>query len=161
MKKTVVDVSDLKFSRDHQETLLAPSLGSCVAVSAYDAGKRAGGLVIFMLPNAGEMAFSAGDDFPYMFADTAIPQFVAAAEAYGLEREAMTISVVGGGQMMGQAGRSDVGGRNSAMARSLLTGLGITPERVDVGGRRNRTLTLRIADGEIQVDVAGQSLEKL
>jgi len=159
MKKTVVDVSDVKFSRDEQETLLAPSLGSCVAVSAYDPGNRAGGLVIFMLPNAEEMSFSAGDDHPYMFADTAIPQFVQAAEAYGLAKDEMTISVVGGGQMLGQAGRSNVGGRNSATARQLLGQLGIIPEHVDVGGRYNRTLILRIADGEIQVNVAGQSQE--
>jgi chemotaxis protein CheD len=160
MKKTVVDVSDVRFSRDAQEALLAPSLGSCVAVSVYDPLRRAGGLVIFMLPNAQEMAFTAGDEHPYMFADTAIPQFMRAAEAYGLEKAAMTINVVGGGQMMGQAGRSDVGGRNSAMARQLLTQLGLTPDVVDVGGHRNRTLTLRIADGEIEVNVAGQSLER-
>jgi chemotaxis receptor (MCP) glutamine deamidase CheD len=152
-----VDVSDVRFSRDAQEALLAPSLGSCVAVSAYDSENRAGGLVIFMLPNAQEMAFTAGDEHPYMFADTAIPQFVLAAEAFGLEKAAMTISVVGGGQMMGQAGRSDVGGRNSAMARDLLARMGITPEVVEVGGRQNRTLTLRIADGEIEVNVAGKS----
>lgn len=157
MKKIVVDVSDVRFSRDDQEALLAPSLGSCVAVSAYDAQNHAGGMVIFMLPNAEEMAFIAGDAHPYMFADTAIPQFVRAAEAFGLAKEEMTISVVGGGQMLGQAGRSDVGGRNSTMARQLLSKLGITPENVDVGGRRNRTLTLHIADGEVQVNVAGQS----
>jgi chemotaxis protein CheD len=157
MKKIVVDVSDIKFSRDDQEALLAPSLGSCVAVSAYDARNRAGGLVIFMLPNAEEMAFAAGADHPCMFADTAIPHFVKAAEDFGLEKGAMTISVVGGGQMLGQAGRSDVGGRNSTMARQLLSQLGITPEHIDVGGRHNRTLTLHIADGEVQVNVAGQS----
>jgi chemotaxis protein CheD len=160
MKRTVVDVSEVGFSRDAQEALLAPSLGSCVAVSAYDRQRHAGGLVIFMLPNAQEMAFTAGDEHPYMFADTAIPQFLRAAEEYGLEKAAMTFSVVGGGQMMGQAGRSDVGGRNSAMARRLLTEMGIAPELVDVGGRHNRTLTLRIADGEIEVNVAGQSLER-
>jgi chemotaxis receptor (MCP) glutamine deamidase CheD len=160
MKKTVVDVSEVRFSRDAQEALQAPSLGSCVAVSAYDGESRAGGLLIFMLPNADEMAFTAGDEHPYMFADTAIPQFVQAAEAYGLEKTAMTISVVGGGQMLGQAGRSDVGGRNSAMARQLLTQMGITPELMDVGGRHNRTLTLRIADGEIEVNVAGHSQER-
>lgn len=155
MKKIVVDVSDVRFSRDDDEALLAPSLGSCVAVSAYDACKHAGGLVIFMLPNAEEMAFTAGDAHPYMFADTAIPQFIQAAEAFGLEKGAMTISVVGGGQMLGQAGRSDVGGRNSTMARQLLSQEGITPEHIDVGGRHNRTLTLSIADGEVQIKVAG------
>ena len=160
VKKTVVDVSEVKFSRDAQETLLAPSLGSCIAVSAYDQSRHAGGVVIFMLPNAQELAFSAGDAHPYMFADTAIPNFVRAAERFGLDKAAMTFGVVGGGQMMGQAGRSDVGGRNSDMAHRLLSALGIRPGLVDVGGRRNRTLTLRIADGEIEVDVAGQSLER-
>lgn len=160
MKKTVVDVSDIRFSRDAEEALLAPSLGSCVAVSVYDADSRAGGLVIYMLPNAEEMAFTASDEHPFMFADTAIPQFLRAAEAFGLAKEAMTVGVVGGGQMLGQAGRSDVGGRNSSMARRLLAEMGITPQRMDVGGRHNRTLCLRIADGELQVDVAGQSLER-
>jgi chemotaxis protein CheD len=159
MKKTVVDVSDVKFSRDVEEALLAPSLGSCVAVSVYDDKNRIGGMVIYMLPNAEEMAFAASDDHPYMFADTAIPKFIQAAEGFGLAKEEMTVSVVGGGQMLGQAGRSDVGGRNIAMARRLLTQLGITPERVDVGGRYNRTLCLRITDGVVQVNVAGQSLE--
>jgi hypothetical protein len=31
---------------------------------------------------------------------------------------------------------------------------------MDVGGRHNRTLTLRIADGEIEVNVAGHPLER-
>jgi chemotaxis protein CheD len=157
MKKTVVDVSDVRFSRDVEEALLAPSLGSCIAVSIYDAGNHAGGLVIYMLPNAEEMAFSASDEHPYMFADTAIPHFFGAAEAFGLTKETMTVSIVGGGQMLGQAGRSDVGGRNSGMARRLLAEMGITPQRIDVGGRHNRTLSLRIADGKIDVNIAGQS----
>ncbi|MDJ0784854.1 MAG: chemotaxis protein CheD [Desulfosarcinaceae bacterium] len=160
MKTTVVDVSDVKFSRDTEEALMAPSLGSCVAVSAYDAHNRAGGLMIFMLPNAEEMAFTASDEHPFMFADTAIPHFLQAAESYGLEATALTVSVVGGGQMLGQTGRSNVGGRNYTMARQLLARVGITPTHEDVGGRHNRTLRLRIADGGIEVKVAGQSPER-
>jgi chemotaxis receptor (MCP) glutamine deamidase CheD len=113
-----------------------------------------------MLPNAEEMAFTASDEHPFMFADTAIPQFVRAAETFGLEKESMTVTVVGGGQMLGQAGRSDVGGRNSTMARRLLAHMGIMPESMNVGGRLNRTLCLRIADGEIQINVIGQAPER-
>jgi chemotaxis protein CheD len=161
MKETLVDVSDMRLSDDGEEVLVAPSLGSCIAVTLYDEGVKAGGVMIFMLPCADEMAFKQAAEFPYMFGDTGIPAFFEAALAFGLDKSRLKVVVVGGGQMMGQVGYDNLGGRNVQIVQKAIKNLGLCASHQSVGGRVNRTLKLEIGSGHAYIKVAGQGTAKV
>lgn len=161
MKYTTVDVADMKLSKDPQEILVAPSLGSCIAISIHDPGLKAGGILIFMLPSVREIADEALKGHVYMFADTGVPAFFQAAKAFGIAEDRVRVILVGGGQVLGQQGACDIGTRNIELARSLLSELGVQPVHQSVGGNFNRTLNLEIDSGVTTITFAGNGVETL
>jgi chemotaxis protein CheD len=96
-----------------------------------------------------------------MFADTGVPAFLEAAGAFGLSPGQAKVVVAGGGQMPGQSGESDIGGRNSLALEGLMTDRGWHPHHRSVGGKLNRTLKLEIASGKNRIQIPGQTMEEI
>ena len=161
MKETIVDVADMKISSMVNEVLVAPSLGSCVALSIYDPKLLAGGILIFMLPKISDVNFPKADRFPYMFGDTGIPAFLEAIEDYGLNKKNFQIAIAGGGQISGQQESFDIGQRNCNIAKELITAAGLSIQYEDIGGVYNRTLQLYLDGGRVQILSAGQEVHPL
>jgi chemotaxis protein CheD len=158
MKETIIDVAEMQISSAGDEVFVAPSLGSCVAISLYDPGICAGGLLIFMLPKMADVSFSGSDQFTFMFGDTGIPAFLKAAQTYGMTKERLQVTLAGGGQIVGQSESFNIGQRNSHIARELITVSGLDIQNQSLGGIFNRTLQMELADGKIQISNAGQKV---
>ena len=158
MKKTIVDVAEMQISSTGDEIFIAPSLGSCVAISLYDPGICAGGLLIFMLPKMADVSFPGADQFTFMFGDTGIPAFLKAAQAYGMIKERLQVSLAGGGQIVGQNGSFNIGQRNCHIAKEFIAAAGLDIQDQNLGGIFNRTLQMTLADGKIQISNAGQKV---
>lgn len=158
MKETIIDVAEMQISSAADEVLIAPSLGSCVAISLYDPGICAGGLLIFMLPKMTDISFPGADRFTFMFGDTGIPAFLKAATDYGMIRERLQVTLAGGGQIVGQNESFNIGRRNGQIAKELIAAedLGIQVE--SLGGIYNRTLQLELSAGKVQILNAGQEV---
>lgn len=158
MKETIIDVAEMQISSAADEVLIAPSLGSCVAISLYDPGICAGGLLIFMLPKMTDISFPGADRFTFMFGDTGIPAFLKAANDYGMIRERLQVTLAGGGQIIGQNEAFNIGRRNGQIAKELIAAedLGIQVE--SLGGTYNRTLQLELSAGKVQILNAGQEV---
>jgi chemotaxis protein CheD len=158
MKETIIDVAEMQISSATDEVLIAPSLGSCVAISLYDPGICAGGLLIFMLPKMMDISFPGADRFTFMFGDTGIPAFLKAANDYGMIRERLQVALAGGGQIVGQNESFNLGRRNGQIAKELIAAedLGIQVE--SLGGIYNRTLQLELSAGKVQILNAGQEV---
>lgn len=158
MKETIVDVADMRISSSLTEMLVAPSLGSCVALSIYDPEIPAGGILIFMLPHLADVNFAGADQFTFMFADTAIPAFLKAAEDFGMVRERLQIVLAGGGQIAGQNESFNIGNRNGAVAKKIIFEQGLDIQNESLGGVYNRTLQLEVAAGRTHISNAGQEV---
>ncbi len=161
MKETIVDVADMKISSTINEVLVAPSLGSCVALSIYDPGLLAGGIMIFMLPKMSDVNFPGADQFTYMFGDTGVPAFIEALKEYGLKKDRLQIAIAGGGQISGQNESFDIGQRNCKVAKELISAAGLTIQSEEIGGLYNRTLQLYLDGGKVQISSAGQEVYSL
>ena len=151
MNETIVDVADMKLSKDKDEVLVAPSLGACIAISVHDATVPAGGMLNF--PGAANL--------PFMFGDMGIPAFLDAAYQFGIVKERMKLVLAGGGQLAGQTQGSDIGERNCQIAKKILTQAALNPCQAKVGGAINRTLALEIGSGLNHIRIAGQGMETL
>ena len=71
----VVTVSDARVSADPADVLVTYSLGSCIAVAAYDPVARCGGLLHYQLPTSTLDAGRAREN-PCMFADTGMARLL-------------------------------------------------------------------------------------
>ncbi len=139
--------------------LVTRGLGSCVGVIVYDADLRMGGLAHIMLPNSRDFTSFTN---PYKFADLAIPAIIAEMRARGARL--LRARLVGGARMFAngvtRAG-FDIGDRNAAQARQILSSLAVPVVAEDLGGSVGRTVLLYVTQGRVMVRTVGHGEKTL
>jgi len=128
--------------------LVAPALGSCVAIALHDAAAGVGGLAHVLLPSS--VGHRAGP--PAKFVDTAVVSLLDEMAALGAG--ARTVAKLAGGASMFQAllaGGENVGARNVEAARRALARAGVPLIAEDVGGEHGRTVSLSLRTGRLGV----------
>jgi chemotaxis protein CheD len=148
MKERVVGVAQWAVACG-DVVLVAPGLGSCVAVALYDPVPRAGALLHLLLPSS-QMARDHSN--PGRFPETALPLALQELEAAGAQRHRLTAWLVGGASMFGAAmAAMGMGERNVAAARQVLADLHIPVVGEDVRERYGRSVYFHLDDGRIEV----------
>ncbi len=158
--RVVVGISDMKVSNDSEAVLVTYSLGSCIGVAIYDAAAKVGGLLHYLLPES-KLAPEKAQKNPYMFADTGIPALFKAVYKLGAKKQRMKIIVVGGSQIMDQAGFFNIGKRNDIAVRKMFHKNNVIIDYRDVGGIVNRTIKLEVKSGDTWIKVSGQGVKKI
>jgi chemotaxis protein CheD len=156
MKQQVVGIADCKVARDPEVELVTYALGSCIAVAAYDPLVRAGGLLHFMLPEAGASPERSRRS-PFMFADTAIPLLLKQLEEIGADKRRLIVRVAGGAQVTNVSAMFNVGKRNQLALKKLLWRAEILVQGEDLGGTTSRTVRLNLGDGRMVVRCPGEA----
>lgn len=125
----------------------AAGLGSCLAVSLYDAQLRLGGLAHTLLPGKRKMP---DDSTPAKYVDEAIRLMLGAMIERGAERRRMVAKIAGGANMFENGCLSlidGIGARSGRSARQTLAYLEIPLVAEDVGGNRGRSVEFDLATG--------------
>ncbi|MDR8392850.1 chemotaxis protein CheD [Aliifodinibius sp. S!AR15-10] len=151
--KTVVGVSDLRVSQNVHEMIVTYALGSCLGITAYDPMARVGGLLHVMLPRAKADPEKAKAK-PAMYVDSGLSELLNGIYALGAQKRNLKISVAGGATIKRDISDDyfKIGKRNFTMFRKLLWKNGLMIAAQDVGGRRSRTMAIRIADGLVTIN---------
>lgn len=123
-------------------------LGSCVALTAWHAGYRVGGMCHYLLPLAPAKKSAKVGDCRY--ANYALTQMKASMQAYAPLHD-FQISLFGGGDMFSYNTPRSIGRDNIAYARQWLAKEKIQLSKADVGGAISRSLSLMLGSGEIQL----------
>ena len=160
MKQYVADIADMAISSDPDSQIVTYSLGSCIGVAIYDADKKVGGILHFMLPDSTIDADKAREK-PCMFADTGIPKLFKSAYQLGLEKTKARVVVVGGAQVLDSADTFKIGKRNYAALRKIFWKNNVLIDAEDVGGTTSRTLFLDVGTGKIWIRNAMKSTKAL
>ena len=158
--RVIVGVSDMKVSKDLESVLVTYSLGSCIGVAIYDTVAKVGGLLHYLLPES-KLAPEKAVKNPYMFADSGIPALFKAAYELGAKKRRMKVIVVGGSQIMDQAGFFNIGKRNDIALRKMFHKNNVLIDYRDVGGIVNRTIKLEVKTGDVWIKVSGQGVKKI
>ncbi len=153
----VVTVSDARVSRDPDDTLVTYSLGSCIAVAAYDPVARCGGLLHYQLPSSALDASRASQN-PCMFADTGMKHLLAQLQTTGAHKSRLKVKLAGGAEMFDDQGIFCIGRRNHTAIRKILWQHGLLLSAEQVGGSEPRTLYLRLDDGSTIIKARGESI---
>jgi len=158
--KVIIGVSDMKVSNDPKATLITYSLGSCIGVAVYDPTANVAGLLHYMLPES-SLDKAKAQKNPYMFADTGIPQLFKAAYALGAKKQRMSVTVVGGAQILDQKGFFNIGKRNHMALRKLLFKNNVIIGKEDVGGNVNRTIRIEVGTGDMYLKTSGMGEKQI
>ena len=154
----MVGMAEIKTSTQHENTLVALGLGSCIGVCAHDSLSGVSGLVHIVLPDSG------GDlKTPGKFADTAIQQLLAEMIALGACAYRIRIALAGGAQLFsfhGEAPHLDIGARNAQATLASLEKARLPVIAHDLGGNRGRSLHF-YGDGRVRVRIIGETEREL
>lgn len=153
--RIVVGVAECAATRVADARIVTYALGSCIAVVLYDPRRRVGGALHLMLPASTTNPARAAER-PATFADTGVPHLVRAVAAAGADPRRCAVVLAGGAEILADADRFRIGGRNREAAHAALTSLGLRITAEDVGGTWSRTLALSIADGRITIRSQGK-----
>ena len=153
--KLVIGISDMKVSNQADDVLITYSLGSCIGVTIWDPVAKVGGLLHYMLPDS-SLDREKARTKPFMFADSGIPLLFKETYKYGAVKNRLIVKVVGGSQIMDNAGIFNIGKRNHAVLRKIFWKNNIMIAKEDVGGTGNRTVSLEIGTGITRLKVSGR-----
>jgi chemotaxis protein CheD len=127
-------------------------LGSCVAIALYDRESRIGGLAHILLPS---LSLSRETTNPAKFPQTIVPIMLEEMRALGASPSArIWAKIVGGASMFGQLGNGsgiNVGERNIAATREVLSEAGLPLVAEDTGLDYGRSVYFYLDDGRVEV----------
>ncbi len=150
MSQLTVGISDCIVSRDPEVTIMTYALGSCIALLIHDPVVQVAGLLHFMLPEAG-LDMCRAHAKPFMFADTGIPMLFRSAYGLGAVKQRLTVSAVGGAQVLDSNNIFNIGKRNHLALRKVLWKAGVMISREEVGGRNPRNVRIQVRSGAVTI----------
>jgi chemotaxis protein CheD len=153
-----VDISDMKLSRNREDTLVTYSLGSCVGLTLYDPVAGIGAMIHCMLPMS-KIDPDKARQKPYMFVDTGVAAMLHDLYQAGAQRSNLVAKVAGAGSPLGREQTFRIGERNYTILRKYLWKNNILIAKEDVGGTKARTLYLDMSNGRTTVKSEGQEVE--
>jgi chemotaxis protein CheD len=153
MPETMVRMGELAASAGSADVLVSLGLGSCIGLALVDRRTGVAGLAHVVLP-ASE-GHSAGQN-KLKFADHAVPELVHRVVRLGARKPKLEAVLVGGASMFAvSSGTLEVGQRNEAAVREQLKALRIPVIAAETGGKRGRTIRVRVDSMEVTVREAG------
>ncbi len=159
MRLVTVGIGGVEVSADPGDVLITHGLGSCIAVLAYDPGRRIGGLLHFQLPSS-TLSPARAREQPGTFADTGIPLLFERMYALGSRKQDIVVRAAGGGSFHGDAGTFDIGRRNHTAMRKIFWKAQVLVRAEDVGGSRSRTARLFVDTGQVTIQ-SGSEVDRL
>lgn len=153
--KLVVGIADMKVSNNPADVLITYSLGSCIGLVIWDPQACVGGILHYMLPDPGPDKNKIQEK-PFMFASSGVPALFKASYALGADKNRMIVKVVGGSQVMDEAGIFNIGKRNYEILTRMFVKNNIRIAKQDIGGNVNRTVSLEIGSGLAMLKVSGR-----
>lgn len=151
-----VAMADLMVSRDQNLILCTFPLGSCLGIAIYDPVEKVGGLLHSMLPDSSIDPNRAAAR-PGMFLDTGLDLLLKHALSLKAKKENLLIYVAGGSEIMDATAVFNIGKRNYEVLTGLMEKQGLQIHASDVGGLTNRTMQLRLDNGEVRLKFSGQA----
>jgi chemotaxis protein CheD len=126
-------------------------LGSCVAIMLHDSVACVGGLAHILLPDE---AMSRDRSNPSKFPATIVPIMLEEMCRLGASHQRVRAKIAGGASMFGAlmtTGAINIGERNVASVRAVLTKARVPIVAEDVGSDYGRSVYLFIDDGHVDV----------
>ena len=152
-------ISDWKVGRP-PDVLITYALGSCVGSCIFDSKAGVVGLSHIMLPDSS--ALNGKDANRMKFADTALPDMVAAMVKMGADPRRMQAKIAGGALMFAARNEQfNIGERNVAAVKQALAKLRIPIIASDTGLNYGRTVYFHGEDAKVVIKSTAKGVNVL
>jgi chemotaxis protein CheD len=152
MSETMVRMGELVATATAGDMLVSLGLGSCIGLALLDRRMGVAGLAHVVLPASD--GHSAQNRFK--FADRAVPELIQRVLDLGAHKARLEAALVGGASMFAVSASSlEVGQRNEAAVRELLSAAGIPVLATATGGQKGRTIRVETGSSLVTVKEAG------
>lgn len=158
LKQIVVNIADMKISKNPDEVLVTYSLGSCVAVALYDPFTSIAGLIHIMLPES-SIEKQIANINPYKYVDLGIPVLYKEMFKMGVKRNHVITKVIGGSNVMDKNKYFNIGERNYLAVRKMLWRNNMIIHKEDVGGTKSRTVRIYTSTGKVIISNSYEEYE--
>ncbi len=156
MATLIVGVGECKVSKKREDTIRAMTLGSCVAVIAFDPKNHVAGILNVALPDS-SINKKHVNERPGMFADTGIPLLLRMMTKSGYDgKSGLIIKLAGGSTVLDTNQTFNIGKRNILATRKALQAVKLKPEAEDVGDNYSRTVSIDVETGIVIVSSSGK-----
>jgi chemotaxis protein CheD len=138
--------------------VLRATLGSCIGIAVIWKKRGRCGLAHCLLPEAPGQTIRIGA----RYVSQAVPSLMALLGAKPADHPDIEVIIAGGARMLRtRAGLPNVGQLNTQAARFYLAQAGLQVDRIDVGGRRGRQITVDCALQTVEVNPIERHLEEV
>ncbi len=150
MSNIIVNISDWKVCKS-PEVIVTYALGSCVGSCLYDKVTGIAGMSHIMLPDSKVIENKSAVN-RMKFADTALPDMLAAMVKMGADPRRIQAKIAGGALMFAtKSEQFNIGERNVAAVKKALAALKIPIVASDTGLNYGRTVFFQSADGKVVI----------
>ena len=154
MQLVTVGIGEIAISENPETMLVAPNLGSCLALSVYDRVRKRGGMVHCLLPLSHRNPGRAAKD-PITFVDTGVAKLLTRMLDDGGLKSNLQIFAAGCGNINDPNDFFAIGKNNYAVLRKILWKNSLLIHAEHIGGAHPRSLKLCVRSGEVWIRVNG------
>ncbi len=148
----------MKVSGSPTDIIVAPNLGSCLGIAAYDQVAGIGGIVHCLLPLSKSDPQKASNN-PCMYVDTGFALLLDDLMQKGADKKRLRIVAVGGANINDDNNVFEIGKRNYSVLKKIMWKNSLILKAEDVGDSVSRTLTLYMQNGVTTLKVNGETRE--
>ncbi len=157
MSQSILGIGDLGATNVAGAEIKTFALGSCVAVVLLDPRTRTVGMVHIALPES-SINPQRGRERPGYFADLALPALLQEMSKLGCNPKGtgLFVKLAGGASIMAQNEAFNIGKRNIAAVKELISQMGLHLVGEDVGGTISRTVSISVSTGKVTISSPGR-----
>jgi len=146
-EKKMAGIGEVIFGFADNSLLIAPNLGSCLAVAAYDPGLRIGGVIHCLLPLS-QVDLEKAKRQPCLYVDSGVSFLLDALFKKGADKARLKIAAAGAGNINDERNVFEIGKKNHTIFRKVLWKNGLLIAGEHVGTSTSVTLMLSLVDGQ-------------
>lgn len=154
----LIGIAQMKISKDPSEVLVAPNLGSCLGIAAYDHVNKCGGMIHCLLPMSKSDPEKAKAN-PCMYVDTGLALLLHELAAAGSDIRKLSIVVAGGANINDDNNVFEIGKKNCVVFKKMLWKNNLLARAEHLGDSVSRTISLKIDSGKTFLKINGEVIE--
>lgn len=144
----IVGIGQYMISNQQTDIVKTYALASCIGITMYSPSKKVLGMAHIALPFS-SINDGGNQDQPAYFADKAIPLLLTGMVTdYGCTKNELTVNLYGGAQSIRTTDCFQIGSRNLAAVKAILSANHLTFDASETEGTMSRTVETDVLTGK-------------
>ena len=154
----LIGIGEMAVSSDPTLILVAPNLGSCLALGVYNPQSKLAGMIHCLLPLSKSDPVKAAKN-PTLYVDTGIPLLLEQMLERGGDKRNLHLFAAGCASINDAQNYFEIGKKNHTVLKKILWKNNLLLHAEHIGSGISRTLSLEVSTGRARLKAGGESVE--